>query len=213
MSELQANFDNTVDKIATKFSFRKVAVKDEETGAVISETKRPTVELNLPLVSIEGLVAIFQAGGKQLDLLLEAAREVQLARAREIVNENESISEDNFPWAQLSWETIANLPKAERKGGGISKELWEDFAKDYITIMPSVAGKTEEQVKNAAKILLNKFQSVKTNKPVLSLLKEQLALYIANAPQAEQFTDCLDFLIDKADKFLAITDEDLAAGL
>lgn len=38
-----ATFDNTVDKVTTKFSFRKV--KDEATGL---ESKRPTVEIDLP---------------------------------------------------------------------------------------------------------------------------------------------------------------------
>lgn len=207
-SEVSANFDNTVDKVDVKFSFR--TVKDEATGL---SSKRPTVELSLLLLSIEGIIAEFQAGGKRLDLIVEAIRDVQLARAREIVNEKEDITSDNFPYAQLSWESIANLPKAERRGGGISKEVWEDFTKDYISVMPSATGKSIEQVTNASKILLNKFQAVKTNKPVLKLLKEQIGIYANNSSNAEQFSDCITFLVEKADALLNQDEAELLAAL
>lgn len=202
------NYDNTVDKVAVKFNFRKV--KDEATGL---ESKRATVELELPLMSVEGIVKVFEAGGKQLELLVEAVREVQISRAREIVSEKEDISAANFPYEAISWEAIANLPKAERRGGGIPKETWEEFSKDYIAVMPSVTGKTVEQISNAAKILLNKFQSVKTNKPVLKLLKDQIAIYANQSPNAEQYADCIAFLVDKADTFVSMDDAALLANL
>lgn len=206
--EVEATFDNAVDKVDVKFNFRKV--KDEATGL---ETKRPTVELSLPLLSVEGVVAALKAGGKQLELVVEACRAIQLDRAREIVNDNEAITQDNFPFAQLSWESIANLPKAERRGGGISKETWEDFSKDYVAVMPAATGKTVEQVTNAAKILANKFQAVKNSKPHLKLLKEQLAVYASASPNAEQFSDCLSFLVEKADALLALDEAAMLGNL
>lgn len=211
-NQVQANFDNTVDKVAVKFSFRKVITKDEASG-IETESKRPTLELELPLLSVEGIVAEFQAGGKRLDLIVEAIRDVQIARARELVNENEAITAENFPYAQLSWEAIANLPKAERRGGGIPKEVWEDFSKDYVSVMQAATGKTIEQVSNAAKILLNKFQAVKTNKPVLKLLKEQLGIYASTSSNAEQFSDCITFLVEKADSLLNQDEAALLAAL
>lgn len=211
-SDVVANFDNTIDKVDVKFSFRKVTTKDEATG-LETESKRPTVELSLPLLSIEGIVQALQAGGKQLDLIVEAVRQVQLDRARELVNENEAITAESFPYAELAWEKIANLPKAERRGGGIDKETWADFSKDYVAVMPSATGKTAEQVSNAAKILLNKFQSVKTNKPVLKLLKDQLGIYTNTSPNAEQYTDCINFLSEKADALLNQDEAALLAAL
>ena len=201
-------FDNTVDKVAVKFNFRKV--KDESTGL---ESKRPSVELELPLLSVEGIVKVFEAGGKQLDLLVEAVREIQISRARELVNDKEDISQDNFPFADLNWEAIANLPKAERRGGGIPKEVWEEFAKDYIAVMPSVTGKSVEQIGNAAKILLNKFQAVKTNKPVLKLLKDQIGIYTNSSPNAETYSECIQFLVEKAETFLNMDEAALLANL
>lgn len=210
--EVNANFDAKIEKVVTKFSFRTVKTKDETTG-LEAETKRPTVELELPVITVQGVVAALQAGGKQLDLVIEACRQYQYDRARELVNENEQISATNFPYDELSWEKIANLPKAERRGGGIDKETWEAFGKDYVAVMPAATGKTEEQVINASKILLNKFQAVKNSKPHLKLLKDQLSIYMTASANAEQFTDCIAFLIGKADKFLAMDEADLLANL
>lgn len=212
VTQVQPNFDNTVDKVAVNFSFRKVVTKDESTG-LEAEYKRPTIELELPLLTVEGIVKVFEAGGKQLDLVVEAVRAVQLSRARELVNEKEDITADNFPYAAISWEAIANLPKAERRGGGIDKETWAEFAKDYIAVMPSVTGKTVEQVTNASKILVNRLQAVKNSKPHLKLLKDQLAVYANSSPNAEQFADCISFLVEKAETFLAMDDASLLANL
>lgn len=207
-SGIKAKFNHLVDVREVKFSFRKVV--DEKSKV---ETKRDAVELAIPVPSVEGIIAAIEAGGKGLELLLEAAADVVLSRAREIVNEKEDINQDNFPLDKLTWEDIANLPKAERRGGGISKEIWDDFAKDYIHVMPAVTGKSPEQIGNAAKILLNKFNAVKSNKPVLKLMQQQLALYINNTANAELYKECVDFLSTKVDGLLSMTDEDALANL
>lgn len=209
---IKANFNNKVDVKELKFHFKsvKVVVDGKETGDAV---KRPTVELALPVPSVEGIIQILETGGKQLDLLLEAVTDVIATRARELVNDDEKISQDTLNLQLLSWEAIANLPKAERRGGGISKEIWEDFSKDYIAVMPGVTGKTAEQVGNAAKILLNKFAAVKTNKPVLKLLKDQIALYAANSSNAETYTDCIQFLVDKAETLINMDEAALLANL
>lgn len=205
---IKANFDNKVDVKDVKFHFK--SAKDEATGLV---SKRPTVELALPVPSVEGIIEILEKGGKGLDLLLEAVADVVISRAREVINSKEDINQDNFPLAVLAWEAIASLPKAERKGGGIAKETWEDFSEDYISVMPAVTGKTPEQIGNAAKIFVSKFSSVKTNKLVLKLLKDQLALYAANSPAAETYADCISFLSEKADALYNMDEASLLANL
>jgi len=204
--EISANYNKFVDEKEVKFSFR--TVKDEATGL---ESKRATIEQKLPVPSIEGIIAILEAGGKQLELLQDTVAEVIYGRAREILADDEKLTE--VPVDQLTWEVIANLPKAERKGRGIPKETWEDFSKDYVAVMPSVTGKTAEQVGNAAKILLNKFAQVKTNKPVVNLLKGQLALYLNSSPNAESFSECVEFLVNKADALLAADEAALLEAL
>ncbi len=191
-NEVTANFDNTVDVKEVKFSFRK-----DDLG-----NKRPTVELKLPVPSVEGLIAIMNTGGKQLDLLLSAAADVIIAQARSILNDNESMIGENFPFEQCSWSAIANMPESEKRGRGIAKEVWEAFAKDYIEVMPSITGKTADQVGLAAKLFLNKYSAIKTQKPVINKLREQLAIYANNSSNAEQFLDCIKFLDEKAETLL-----------
>jgi hypothetical protein len=197
------NFDNKVDFKEMKFHFKK-----DELG-----NKRPTIEVKLPVPSVEGIVAILEAGGKQLELLLSACADVVASQGRAIVSESDSVTAENFPIDQCGWEFIANMPEAEKRGRGIPKELWDAFAADYIQVMPSITGKTEEQVALAAKLFITKFQQVKTNKPVITKLKEQLAIYFNNSTNAESYTDCVKFLDDKATALLQADEAALLANL
>jgi len=194
---LQANHDVNTDVKEYKFNFK--TTKDKETG---DEYKRPSVELKLPVPSVEGIVAILQAGGKQLELLQEAVSAIIVAQARSILNDNETMTGENFPAEQCTWEFIANMPEAEKRGRGIAKEQWDDFTADYIAVMPQLAGKTEEQVALAANLFAKKLAPVKTNKKALTKLQEQLAIYLNSAPSAESYFDCIKFLDEKIKSLL-----------
>jgi hypothetical protein len=205
---IKVNYNFKVDVKPYRFSFKKL--KDKDTNL---ETKREAVELALPVPSIEGIVSILESGGKQLELLMDAVEGVIVANAREIIADNLSINATNFPIEKVSWEYISNLPKAQRRGGGISKETWEEFAIDYIDVMPAATGKTVEQVTIAAKLLQNKLNQVRTNEAVLNLLIEQLAIYSENSPNIEDYRECVEFLLNKADAYLNLSPEELLANL
>lgn len=207
-ADVQANFDNKIDVKEFKFHFK--TVKDKESGI---ENKRPSVELKLPVPSVEGVVDILKAGGKQLELLLSAVESIVVAQARSILNDNDGMTAADFPMPQCTWEFIANMPDAEKRGRGIPKEVWEEFAADYIAVMPGATGKSVEQVTLAAQLFVGKFQKVKTNKPVITKLREQLAVYFNNSTQAEQFTDCVKFLDEKAETLLQADETALLANL
>lgn len=206
--QIKAKHNNLVDVKPMKFSFKT----DKELGV-----KRATVELDLPVLSMEGLVYILQnEDGKQdkaQALIFDALAEVVYDQARSLVNAKEDINQENFPLDQVSWDFIANMPKAERRGGGISKETWDEFAEDFATVMQAAAAKKPEQAALAAKILSRKFQEVKTNKPVIKTLQTQLGIYITATANGEQFADCVEFLNKKAETLLAVNDEDLLANL
>jgi len=136
-SDLAVNYNFQVDVKPSRFNFKKQV--DKDTGI---ETTRQAVEIPLPVPSVEGIVAILKEGGKQLDLLMDAVEGIVQAAAREIISEDTSINASNFPFGKISWEAISNMPKAQRRGGGIPKETWEDFMADYITVMPGITGKT-----------------------------------------------------------------------
>ena len=207
-AEVSPNFNKLIDLKSAKFNFRKV--KDAETGV---ETKRATVELDkIPVPSVEGLVSIFNAGGKGLDLLMEAVQDVIINRARDVINAAETITSENFDYNTLTWEIIANLEKEDRRSG-IAKETWEDFAADYVEVMPAITGTSKEQAANAAKIFVTKFASIKSKKDVIAKLKIRLAMYAEHSPRAPELVECIDFLFSKADKLIAAKEESLEDNL
>lgn len=206
--QITANFDFDVNTKPTRFNFKKST--DKDTGI---ETIRSPVELAIPYPSVQGIVAILEAGGKQLELLMDAVESVVNGAARELLYDDVTLNAATFPVDKISWDAISKIPKAQRRGGGIPKETWEDFAKDYCAVMPEVTGKTPDQIANMAKILTQKLNPVKTNEPVLNLVVEQLALYLDESANAADFQECVEFLLNKADTFLNVSPEDLLANL
>jgi hypothetical protein len=191
------NSDNTVDTKEFKFRFKKDKLGNQ----------RPTVELKLPVPSVEGIVAILEKGGKGLELLLDVVSDTIRGAAATYVADEEKISQATFPVHKISWEAIATAPRAERRS--IAEEIWEAFAKDYVEVMPSVTNKSIEAVTNATVVFLKKFTIVKTNKEVLAKLKEQLGLYVEHSKNADQFTEVIDLLVAKVDAYLSANDTDM----
>ena len=203
-----AGFDNTVETKPAIFRFKK-----DKLG-----TKRPNVEISLPVPSVEGLANILMKGStpegkKSLELLLDCVFDQVRSVAAGIVADKEDINAENFPYASVLWDAIANMPKADRRTGP-DQAVWEAFAKDYIAIMPGLTGKSVEAVTNATLVYLKKWSMVKTNKKVIGQLKEQLALYANNSKEAENFEEILTLLVEKADAYLKSDDvEQLIANL
>lgn len=205
---IKVNYNFNVNIRPAMFNFKKS--KDKLTGI---ETVRESVQLAIPYPSIEGIIAILEAGGKGLELLQEAVENITNTAARELLYEDLTLTAATFPVDKVSWEAIANQPKAQRRGGGIPKEVWEGFAQDYVEVMPPVTGKSVEQIANAAKLLTGKLSAVRTNEPVLRLLVDQLAVYADNSANIADFSECVEFLLGKADTFLNVSDEELIANL
>lgn len=186
-----------------KFHFRK-----DELG-----NKRPSIELTIPVLTKHGILAALKAGGKQADLLVETVANVIYQQQRSIIADDPDYTADKFDPAKVTWEFIANIPRSERTGSGIAKEVWEAFAKDYTAVVITHAGKTAEQAANAAKILVAKFQQVKTNKAVISKLVDNINIWFTNTQNAEDFADVYKFLTDKAETLLKADDNALLENL
>lgn len=175
--------------------------------------KRESIKLSLPLLTIQGLVDIINGGGKGLELLLDIANDTIIERGRTVLTDG-NFNLDSVTPESVSWETISNIPKAERTGGGIPKETWEAFAKDYIEVMPkAVPGLTIEQVTAATKHFLNKFSAIKTNKQVITKLKDRLDTWFASTQNAEQFVSAYEALTAKANTLLTADDSSLLENI
>lgn len=188
------------------FTFKKS--KDKE-GL---ESMREALNIPLPYPSVDGIVSIIDEGGLGYELLRQAIESIVKAEAREIIHSDVTLGAENFPYEKLTWAVIAAKPKAQR-GGGIPKEVWELFVKDYTAVMIEHSGKTVEAVTNAATLFKNKLGTVKTNKKALTLLVGQLTIYADKTTGLEAVEAVVEFLLEKAETYMNVTDEQLLAGL
>jgi hypothetical protein len=154
MAEIIPNVDKNAD--IKDFSFR---FKKDKLG-----NKRANLELKGPIPSVEGVVSILEKGGKPLELLFDCMYDLVRSQIYELVSDDENLNQDNFPWDKVSWDAIALKPKEDRRTSTIPPEAWEAFATDYISVMPSLTGKSEQAVTNATLVYLKKFSLIKTDK-------------------------------------------------
>ena len=197
MSTIVANTDNNIEFRDFKFRFKKDKLGNQ----------RAPVELKIGVPSVAGIIAILEKGGKDLELLQEVVADTVRSAVASTVAEQEQISQETFPHDKHTWTAIANQPRAERQT--ISQDTWNAFGADYIAVMPAVSNKTAEQVGNAVAVYLKKFAQVKTNKDIIGKLKIQLGLYMEHSPNAEQYSDVLDMLLNRADALLKADDTQL----
>jgi len=203
--EIVATFDNLNDQEKFIFRFKK----DKELG-----TKRPNVELTVPVPSFEGIVAVLRAGGKGAEMVKEACADVIRSQVASYVAENQDVNQENLPLAQFTWDHIANLDRKDRRSATISEEQWAAFAEDYVTVMSKATTKKAEQLVAATKVYMAKFSMFKTEKKVLNQLKQQLAIYIEATQSEDQFSDILELLVRRLENYLAADDVTaLAAAL
>jgi hypothetical protein len=197
-----ANSDPNVSFEEMKFRFKK-----DKLGV-----QRPTVVLKLPVPNVAGIIAILEKGGKGLELLLEATSSVVRSVAVGIVGDDEKIAQETFPMDKVTWDAIANAPRAERTT--IAAETWEAFSKDYLEIMPALTNKDAETLGNHVQVYLKKLAQIKTNKPILSKLQQQFAIYVDNTKKGEEFEEVINLLAGKFETYLKANDiEQLIANL
>lgn len=211
--EIVANVDKLHDVKELKFGFR--TQKDAETGV---ETKRATVEVKLPVLSVEGIIDVLQRGdAKEMELLQQAIENTYTDFIKSKLAEDASLTSENFPYAEVTWTAIANQPESERRGRGIQKEVWEDFFKDYIAVMPGLTGKDVKFVEKQAAVLAQKLQPLKNHEDkaqILPKFKDQLTIYLGGSKNAENFAECVEFLLKKIESLLAVDNSaDLAKNL
>lgn len=189
---------SNVAKLESSFSFR---TKDG--------VKRPTVVVEYDVPSAAGIIEYLQGQDeKVIALITDTVQGVITTYVRSFVDAdaefdqaklNELVTE-----GKINLETIANLPKSERNT--TSKEDLEEFAKDYIAIMPEATGKSKEKVATAAGLFVQRYKTVAGKKDVLNVLQEQLGVFVEKAPQdvVEKHSKAISYLADKVGELLSI---------
>lgn len=176
--------------------------------------RRDTVILQVPALTPAGLVNALH-DTKQMEYILDIINGEISQAAREQVNDTAKPvnKQEELDMSKLSIEFLANEPAGDRRGRGIPKEVWEDFAADYMAIMPELIGKSKESVANAVKLFAGRLQGCKNSKPVLGVLEKYLQVWFSNTENAEAFGEVYAFLNSKIETFLKITDDQLLENL
>lgn len=201
----------------TKFYFKSRKEMQKQPDGTEKEVVIPKpdpVELPIPELSLEDVINIATGEDqKQKDLLLEAVNNIVFAQARSLVDDDpEKARKEGIDNSQLSWEFIANMPPATRRGGGIPDEVWDEFVKDYVEVMQH-HGKTKEKAETGAKILAKRFNPVKDNKKVVKALQENVMLWYTNTSKQEDFMQVYETLTSKADTLLAKDEDAVLAAI
>jgi len=199
--EIATGVNKLIDTREMEFRFKKDKL----------DNKRPNVKFErVPVPSVEGTIEILKAGGKQWELLQDAMADYIRGILAEFVANDLEINPETFDLNKVSWEAIANMPKEDRRSSSIPSEVWEAFAKDYVSVMVGLTGKKEAAVQLATEIYVKKMAPVKSNKNALNKLKEQLAIY-SGTPNAEQFAEILELLVRRTDNYLKADDPEIVA--
>lgn len=199
-SQLQEIEPPKADLQEFNFRFRK----DKDTG-----TQRPSIKVNLPVPNVNGLVEILTNGvledgkySKELELLFEAITDTIRFAATELINADENITSDRFPYEKLTWTVIANSDRSDGRSDKIPEDVWKAFVEDYVSIMPALTNKTKEQISNAAAVFVNKLNMIRSNKVLLSQLKDQFTIYVSATKNGEQFSEIVELLNRKFKTYL-----------
>lgn len=205
---VRVKFDNQIDFKPISIHFKT----DKELGY-----KRPSFDVQMPVPSVEGLVEIFNNGGKGLELLQEAVQAVVYNQLRSQINDLQEkggdINASLIDVSKLTWDFIANLSVAEKKSAAIPKETWDAFIADYVEVIVRVTGRELEKAVLAAKNLANKFAKIKGKKAAIEFLKGQLDIWFANSTKQEDFQEIYDLLTVKAGEALQEDEASLLENL
>lgn len=192
----------------------KVTTFNFKADKKLGTPKRPPLMLQVPYPTLERVIDAL-SDEKQAAYILSLINDDVTKAVRDQINDETKPvdSQDKIDYSKLDLTFLANQPAGERRGGGIAKETWEAFSANYIEIMPAVTGKNPEQVQNAATLFAKRLAPVKTHKPTLQVLLDQLNLWFANTKDQEEFQEVYEFLSSKADTLLKTDDAELLKNL
>jgi len=190
---------------AFKFNFKKRTIKDEN-GAVIGEiAKKPSIEVEIPVLSAEGIASILTSGpSKESEVILDAVNFMFYQAARQqfddvienLANPDDEVKATDLNFDKLQLSYLANLPPATRGGSSISEDEWNFFFQDYLAVMVAATGKEERRIANQIEHF-KKPNRCKANQAVLEVLVDQLSIYVSKSANIEDTAQAAERLLGK----------------
>lgn len=203
-----------------KFNFRKTEIeeKDKDTGETVKkEWKRPSITIDLPLMTAAGVAAALSASDKSTELVLEMVNSAVIDTARGFINEaiegNPAIelTKDVLSLDKLGFLAIALMPRGER-GLGIPKEDFAAFVVDYKAVMatpqavalfPDKKPRSPEILEKHGILLAGKFNQVRSRKDVVQQMRVFLDVWAQVSENIEEHATVYEFLMNKSAALLA----------
>ncbi len=183
------------------YSFRK----NKETGL-----KRDTVSLQVPVPTSSAIVAMLQdtadEGKKTRALILDAVAALVTTYVRSKVDQDDNFSQETLNGLvdEITLQKIAHLPRSDRTS--TSKEVLEQFAAAYITLMPELSGITKSGAEVAGNIFIGRIRSAAGNDKVLTKLQERLQEFVEKAPEdiIAEHSEAITYLLGRLEEALGI---------
>jgi len=173
-----------------KFNFKSRAIKDESNNTIGRTKKQPSIEAAIPVLEADEIVEVLQQPDSAVaKLIRDAVAQIVIDAARgqfdEVIesfgdDDSKEVASSMLDYDKLTLEYIASIPPTQRATTALSEEDWTMFFSDYMSTMVAATGKTESRIKNHID-LFKKPTKAKTNKEVLSVLIDQLDIYLASS--------------------------------
>lgn len=215
-----------------KFFFKSPVIKDEQGNEIGKGPKPPTVVAVLPTPSpteiIEALGHLNETedgkktvAAKIADLLIEQIDDIIFQGGKQQIgywqekNPGKNFSATDFDLSRLTLEYLATLPKGQRGAWAPSDEELKSFNEDYSSVMIELVNYDPKKVKIHCDIFLKGLARVKSDKVAVAKMKDLLTVYASKKDEDSfgEYSQVYDWLMTKADRYLAAEERDYASGL
>lgn len=172
---------NLTESIKSVFRFRK----DK------NDFQRPTVEVEHPVPTVEGLVAYLTSNAEEhkkvkemiTDLVAGAIASQLRSKVEANLEFDQAATDELVNKGELSLEFIANIPKGDRNV--LSKDDLEAFAKFYVEVMVSVVGLEQKKAENVGSLIIQRFNPVRGDVQLLQGIQARLLQFVEAADDAK----------------------------
>jgi hypothetical protein len=215
--------------VDTKFNFKARKIVDEQGKELGKAKKQPALVVAIPVPTDAEVVAylsdpdevdgegkkVNSVGNKVRDLLRESFASIIRDQAKSQLDEvidsfglddSKTVGADAIDFDKLSLEYIATLPPAQRGTRAISDEDFEAFFADYLAVMVATTGKSEIKIMNHIGHFKKPLR-LKNSKDALSLMVDQLDVYLATSANIEETGEVANRLRGKFSKWLTEDDK------
>lgn len=198
-----------------KFNFRGRVIRDENGAEIGKAPKNPAIEVDLPVLTTDEIIAILQnPESKEAQLIVDSVAAIVGAEAKAQLDDviesfgdaAEVATAQHLDFAKLEFSYIANLPPATRtRGPQISEDDWSAFYEDYKAVIIPATGKPEAKINNHIAVF-KKPATVKARKDIVGALLEHLDIYVSKTAMLEDTAACVSKLQGRFNKIMSTED-------